>query len=52
MSLEQSTSPVNDPGTSFIEKGTLYTVPSSFTAHTKTVFIPVAKGVVPSCRNP
>ena len=45
-------SPVKDPGTCFIEKGTLEIPPSLATAHKNTVFISFAKEVVASWSNP
>ena len=41
MSSVQRASPVNDPLTFFIEKGTLNTSPFSFTTHRKTVLAPL-----------
>lgn len=52
ISSSQNTSLVKDPATFLIEYGTLYTAPSSATAQTKTVLIPVAQWVVPACNKP
>ena len=52
MSSVQRASPVNDPLTFFIEKGTLNTLPFSFTTCRKTVLSFVTQCVVASCRRP